>query len=229
MPRLNARPHARPPRGLRGASRLRPSEVVYDPARLGEVLEPGENVRQLYRPLTGPLQDAFESIDELPVFEIKRQVRSTADVAWLTELLDERKAQALLPDLERWFLALRALVHPGEAFEGSLLVTHGDDCRKYHVDWVRLRLLVTYHGVGTEWVGRAAVNRTALTKDWSSVSRINREIVPDARAVYRAGAGDVLLLKGETYPENRGNGAVHRSPPIAGEGSARLVFKLTLK
>lgn len=228
MPRLSSPGHAAPVRRL-GAARPEPTEIVRARGRLREVVAPGENVRQLRRPLPPALQEALASIDDLPLFEAKRQIRTATDLGWLTELIDARRARALLPDLTRWLEALQDLAGPGETFEGCLLVTRDDDCRKYHVDWVRLRLIVTYCGVGTEWVRSADVNRAALTKDWCSLSQINREIVPDAQAVHRAGAGDVLVLKGETFPGNAGNGAVHRSPPIALQGRARLVFKLTLK
>jgi hypothetical protein len=40
-------------------------------------------------------------------------------------------------------------------------------------------------------------------------------------------AGDMLILKGESYPGNAGLGAVHRSPSVAESGGVRLLFKLT--
>lgn len=212
----------------RGVRPFEPTEVVRSRAQLSGVLQAGENIRQLRRPLPASLREALAGVEDLPALETKRRLSSTADVAWLTELLDSTMAAALLPDFECWFAELQGLVGAARPIEGCLVVTRHDDCRKYHVDWVRLRLIVTYWGAGTEWVRNVGVKREALSKEWSSVSQINREIVPDPRHVHQAQPGDVLLLKGETYPQNAGNGAVHRSPPIALKGTARLVFKLTV-
>jgi hypothetical protein len=49
-------------------------------------------------------------------------------------------------------------------------------------------------------------------------------MITDAERVRCANTGDVLVLKGELWPNNRGRGAIHRSPPIEGTGSRRLVL-----
>jgi len=65
-----------------------------------------------------------------------------------------------------------------------------------------------------------------LINEIEDLDAANRAIVPDAQAIRRASAGHVVLLKGELYPGNAGNGAVHRSPPIAEAGERRLVLTL---
>ncbi len=97
-----------------------------------------------------------------------------------------------------------------------------DQCRKFHVDHVRYRLVTTYLGPGTEWVPEHAVDRAALAHPASCPCDANKSIVRDEAAVRHAIAGDVLLMKGARHPSQRG--AVHRSPPIEGTRQVRVVL-----
>ena len=108
------------------------------------------------------------------------------------------------------FAAIAEATH----FRLSFGVVRSAQCPKFHVDHNRLRLITTYSGPGTEWVPNEAVRRECMDQreDWPS--NANELIVPNAAAVQRTQAGDVLLMKG-----SRGNGtlgAVHRSPSSAG-------------
>lgn len=106
-------------------------------------------------------------------------------------------------------------------------VVRGDACRKFHQDFVALRLLVTYAGPGTEWVEDEHVDRDALGRIDLSVEQANASVVPDPSRVRRAAAGDALVLKGAAFPRNEGRGAVHRSPPLgADRACARLVLRI---
>ena len=99
-----------------------------------------------------------------------------------------------------------------------------DSCRRFHTDQIGLRLVCTYAGPGTECAPDSAVARSALGQHYASNDLANLAIVPRGRAVRRAGVGDVVLLKGDDWPGNRGRGAVHRSPPIEDLGLRRLVL-----
>jgi len=99
-----------------------------------------------------------------------------------------------------------------------LEVITGTSCPRFHVDQSQLRLLCTYRGPGTEWLGHAQVDRRALY-DHQPNDRILRTGNPE-----RLDTCWVGLLKGERYPGNQGCGQVHRSPPAA--GMARLLFCL---
>lgn len=103
-----------------------------------------------------------------------------------------------------------------------------DQCRKFHVDYVALRLVTTLHGPGTEWLPEAGAERAALNRLDEDVERANREIVKDPSLVRRCASGDWLFMKGEGWPGQAGAGAVHRSPPIERTGERRLVLTLTL-
>ena len=110
-----------------------------------------------------------------------------------------------------------------QLFFGAL---RDDQCRKFHQDYVRLRLINTYVGPGTEWVAETSVCREALDCAAGTILEANRRIVPDARSVQHVQPGEVIVLKGTRYPGNQ-RGAVHRSPPIAHLGLTRVVLVLT--
>jgi hypothetical protein len=96
-----------------------------------------------------------------------------------------------------------------------------DRCRKFHVDYLRYRLVTTYLGPGTEWLPDGAVCREALDEPWDCPEAANARIVRDSSQVRRAAPGDVLVMRGAVAPHL---GAVHRSPPIDGTGKTRVVL-----
>ena len=89
-----------------------------------------------------------------------------------------------------------------------------DACWKFHRDCVVARLLTTYRGPGTEWIQPAQSERALL-----------RQRTFDGR-VERFPTHAVGLFKGSCTEPARG--IVHRSPPIAGSGAARLLLCLNM-
>jgi hypothetical protein len=89
-----------------------------------------------------------------------------------------------------------------------------DACRKFHVDEVRLRLLTTYRGPGTEWLSPRML---ALLKP--------NEPLP-AESVNRLAPGDLAILRGGKSAKPDEPGLLHRSPPIAGTGVVRLLLAI---
>lgn len=69
--------------------------------------------------------------------------------------------------------------------------------------------------VDRSWLGHAAKGRA---DELSGLMRPGAQIV-------RAAAGDVVLLKGDSWPGNAGRGAIHRSPAQSAN-EARLVLTL---
>ncbi len=81
-------------------------------------------------------------------------------------------------------------------------------CPRLHVDRVSVRLVTTFVGAATEYVDHHDVDRRWL----GHADDERRGLLRPAARVQRAAEGDVLLLKGEGWPDNVGRGAVHRSP-----------------
>ncbi len=92
-------------------------------------------------------------------------------------------------------------------------LTH-DGCKKWHADAVGLRLLCTYHGPGTQW----------LSMDGGAPAARAMDAPPSAAAIGQLPPGAVAVLKGERYPNNLGNGCIHRSPPAGPGRRARLLL-----
>jgi hypothetical protein len=80
------------------------------------------------------------------------------------------------------------------------ILTHAM-CPNFHTDKVSGRLICTYIGAGTQYISKH--DKDAL----------------------QAKTGDVILLKGEAWPGNEGNGAIHRSPQLP-DGQRRLLLTL---
>jgi len=153
----------------------------------------------------------FDEIVALPNYDLSAATRGLAEPAstWLTvdvAVLIARLAH--LADARRLRVSLGAV--------------RTDRCRKFHVDYVRYRLVTTYVGPGTEWVPDSAVHREALDHPPDCPCDANKEIVKDASAIRHAVPGEVVVMKGALHPNSLG--AVHRSPPIEGTGRVRVVL-----
>lgn len=83
-----------------------------------------------------------------------------------------------------------------------LEVVETDACRKFHSDYVSLRMITTYLGQGTQWIEAAMRDRE------DSIRQI--------------GAGEVAIFKGRLWQESPT--ILHRSPPIGGRNEQRLVL-----
>ena len=85
-------------------------------------------------------------------------------------------------------------------------------CRRYHIDNVPLRLLVTYAGKGTEWLPDEAADRRALATGAS-----NEDIVKDPSARRFMGTWDIAIFRGGP------KGLLHRTPDAALNGLSILM------
>lgn len=176
------------------------------------------------RRLPRGVRDALRrwAVQEPPRFE-----GFASDAAWIDAAL-----QGCASSPARTFLAqdLRLLVQRFRILTGTGSVkisfgpVTGDQCRKFHADYQRLRLITTYLGPGTEWLPEHAVRRDALFEPPACSVTANQLIVRDPSEVRRAHAGDVLLLRGHDGVTGAGLGAVHRSPPIEALGRMRVVL-----
>jgi Protein of unknown function (DUF1826) len=92
-----------------------------------------------------------------------------------------------------------------------------DGCRLFHVDRVKVRLVCTYRGAGTEWLTERNLMREGLKKG------SNDAMVRHKSQVRHMRSWAVALLKGELANGTADAGVVHRSPPVTNAFLARLV------
>ena len=84
-----------------------------------------------------------------------------------------------------------------------------DACRKFHLDNVDMRLVVTYAGAGTQWIApaHAAKAREQQTNYEGPINSIP--------------AGDVAIFRGKK--SNASNLILHRSPPLPSNAQTRVI------
>lgn len=127
------------------------------------------------------------------------------------------RCSSLRADMQRLATRFFAISDRNE-WRMRLVVTATDDCRRFHVDRVNLRLLCTYRGPGTEWLRDEQVDRVA-----QAACKPNESLILGGEP-NRLEPGWVAIMKGD--PKNEGHGLVHRSPPIEGTGHIRVLFCL---
>ncbi|MFM7199357.1 MAG: DUF1826 domain-containing protein [Myxococcota bacterium] len=198
---------------------------------LAEVLSPSYNLVIWQRVLPPEVQAALHGLVEQHA-SFNRQVTGLRvehpETGWQEPLLrglpiSEEVRAWLESDLSRLRQHFQGLVQ--SSTNASLSLLAHDACRQLHYDYLRLRLIVTYAGPGTEWLSEDGVDRAALESRWSKAEKANAHIAREG-ALRQAQTGEVLLLKGAAWPGNSARGVVHRSPPIQALGLKRLVYKL---
>ena len=85
-------------------------------------------------------------------------------------------------------------------------------CRRYHIDNVPRRMLVTYAGKGTEWIPDEAADRKAFKS-----GEPNEKIIKDKSALQFINPWDVAVFRGGP------NGVLHRTPDAALNGPSILM------
>jgi len=139
------------------------------------------------------------SLDQLPTFRMERVALADLDTALKSHTAETPALRADLAELTALYARLLRLTRVRIRLE----TVTTDACSLFHVDRVRLRLLTTYVGPGTDWLDVTAA--------------------PDAR-IRRLPEGAVALFKGSLWPGSPG--CPHRSPPIAGTGRHRLMLSI---
>jgi hypothetical protein len=120
---------------------------------------------------------------------------------------------AVLFDIEKTGLRLSILEHAM--------------CPRFHVDNVVCRLLTTYGGIGTEWLSEDNLDRSKLGRGSKGLSDDKSGIYLDENRINKIKSYDIALLKGESWPNNTGKGAVHRSP-VVNKSNPRLLLSLDI-
>ena len=82
-------------------------------------------------------------------------------------------------------------------------------CKRFHIDNVPVRLLVTYYGTGTEWVPSNACDYSAYYD-----GKNNNEIIKDASAIKFMNTWDIGIFKGNKFTGSA-KGILHRTPDNA--------------
>lgn len=190
---------------------------------LSAIDQPGINVVVLQRELSPALGAEAERVLRREVFRMVTVVTASLD--------GQRDLSAqlagfpnLAADISHWSEVLADLT--GCTTTGvRLAVVDRAMCPRLHVDNVTVRLVSAYVGPGTQFLDNADVDRSVLGHEARAAQDDDSAVLGRPALIHAAGGGDIVLLKGERWPGNQGQGAVHRSP-AAGATNPRLVLTL---
>lgn len=198
------------------------ARVVDDVAGLSALFEEGVNVVALSRrldPVTiGEAQVALSQ----PSFRLLVSVRPSDGPR---PLMAQMSGLPRLAEEVHFWTEVLAELTGCEIVGVRLARLESAMCPRFHVDKVTVRVVSTFAGVGTEYLAEEDVDRRWLGHAARGVSDEASGLLRPGARVRRAEASDVVLLKGEAWPNNAGRGVVHRSPS-ASAASPRLVMTL---
>lgn len=183
--------------------------VVEDPENFSVLKKPGVAATILRRQLPS---DFHEWMDSLPITNLP-SARLIVGVAAIPDAVEAVFGAAKVPDdFKRRFLVddvVSLATNFASLMETEFVrlrfdVVQDNACRKFHIDAVTARLVCTYRGAGTQY----GISTDGL----------------EPKRVFSVPTGSPILLRGTKWPEPPASGLLHRSPPIEGSVSTRLVF-----
>ncbi|MGB1800112.1 MAG: DUF1826 domain-containing protein [Gammaproteobacteria bacterium] len=161
-------------------------------------------------------EDTFSLVQVIELNEIKDKLESV--------LPDYDFKSAFISDLYN-ICDMFAVLFDHKKIGFRLSILEHAMCPRFHVDHILCRLLTTYGGVGTEWLAEDNLDRNKLGRGSNGKPDDASGIYADAKQINKIDPCDIALLKGEAWPNNSGNGIVHRSPGIS-KTNPRLLLSL---
>lgn len=193
---------------------LTPSYLyVAEPSQAEQVHLQGLNMLVYSRPLSQSIHRYTASLQSL-AGNSECLLIEKSDLHKIDELnsrlpdSDAKKGKQLLIDDIKQMANLFFDVTKEPAAQVSLSFIDYDMCRLFHTDKLRLRLLCTYYGKGTEWLSDQNADRSGLGKG------CNSKIVRKTDQIKTLKEFEVGLLKGDNHYNSNRLGVVHRSPTV---------------
>jgi len=198
-------------------------QIVDSVSQLEAIFEPSVNVVVLRRALPHTLKEEAAQLVSDPGFrKLLTAVPGSAAQEALPAALTT--APGLAEDLTSWVDVLAELTG-SERIGVRFARVNTAMCPRLHVDRVTLRVVGTYVGAGTEYLSNDDVDRRWLGHAARGAPDHLSGLLRSGGVIQSAQPGDIVLLKGEAWPENVGGGAVHRSPAVT-DATPRLVMTL---
>lgn len=188
---------------------------------LADIYQPEVMFSVWQRTLSVDLQQEIDSLmAKHNRFGYRVVIRPDEVAGWLQAQWPSSHLPLLSADVQRLttvFADLFDLSHVGFRLE----LVDRTMCPLFHVDKVMARMVTTYQGAVTQWLNEENVDRHALSE------RQHDHVVLDETQIQTAAKGDVLLFKGQEWPQQQVKGVVHRSPE-ASHTQRRLLLTLDL-
>lgn len=134
-----------------------------------------------------------------------------------------RSRQQIQSDIEEVGMAMAKLLPATQELQLKLELIGENCCSRWHQDHYTCRAIVSYNCCGTDYVRHDNVNFWELENRGK-----NDSIIRDPSQIFTAEVGDIVLMKGKTYPSSM-NGLVHKSPEKRYHANGAIVTRLVLK
>ncbi len=182
---------------------------VYD---LSDIYSKNINLALWHRNVSSDVLNDVEGLLNTHSSFAMRAVLKPGEVnEWLRGSLKQQAFSALENDvafLAEVFADLFDLTHVGLRLE----LLNKTMCPRFHVDKLLSRLVTTYSGKTTQWLTEDNVDRDKLGMGANGLPDESSGIYLNESRIQQASAGDVLLMKGQGWPDSNVGGLVHRSP-----------------
>jgi hypothetical protein len=143
-------------------------------------------------------------------------------VATILEVFPAHAACHAMAQELRSLLQLFYNVTRSESLRVRFGVVSTDQCRKFHVDAVKIRLFCTFLGPGTEWIRDEDLVFENLDRMDCCVDDYNASLLSAGTRVQRMAPFEVAFAKGSAWPGVCSGGLVHRSPAVEVQGLKRV-------
>jgi hypothetical protein len=162
-----------------------------------------------------------------PEAKLKQRIDAAASALSASCGIPQDLADLIYQDAQALASILRKMMPRGDRMIMKLELFGANVCSRWHKDKFACRSLVSYNCSGTDYTDDSNVDFLEMEHGGS-----NEDIIRDKAQIYHANVGDILMIKGLTFP-GKAKGLVHKSPEKKyhdnGELQTRIVLKVDIQ
>lgn len=183
------------------------------PSILTDIYQPEHNIAIWQRRLSAELQLTIETLlQQAPSLALVLRVTPLNVAEYLREKLADYVCADILSEDIAMIVDMFCCLFDVQEVGVRLTILDKPMCPKFHVDHVPCRLVTTYAGSATQWLGNQGLDRTKLGAGSLGQTDDCSGLFAKESIIHQMATGDVALLKGSGWEGNENNGLVHRSP-----------------
>lgn len=157
--------------------------------------------------------------------QLRTIIAPSAVAEWLSGLLPEDPQRYCFIEDVQQLVEMYADLFALQAVGLRLSLLNETMCPRFHTDHLACRLIITYHGAGSEWLAEEVVDRSKLGQGAQGLADHLSGIYQHSSDIQQLQQGEVALLKGDGWIDSQVSGIVHRSPHI-GKTDKRVLLTL---
>lgn len=181
-------------------------------SKFSSIFKDNTNIVVIKRELGFELLNSVDNILDNPKFRISKVVYPSDVNQFLIKNFNrDLSLKSLFNDISRLVNAFCNLFDLKSAWLRLESIDH-QMCPRFHVDYVKCRMVTTYKGPATEWLPNNLVDRSKLGPGNKGLLDEESGLFLKKSDVKQLDVGDIALLKGGAWKGNEDHGLVHRSP-----------------